>query len=556
MLCVRPHLTVTGSSSAFSRIVPYSGRYGCSLVAMCRSDHRSGVTVIVSCASLIINLASGKAMTLRGFFLVLIASIDIIPILALCSTGGRKPYYPARLGIESPPSDQQHESESAVQLSQHETDASWCEAHDSHDLLSQFSYPEELWLDGIHIEQYPNTMLDSDLAQATTTGSSWHDPLSVDVSESSQPSSPTDSFFEGLPMDSSVAPMLMAQDLSTSNEALASSSYLHPQRYLPVYDWQKNLSREKIREIHKRIISHWPPDLDTIIARRWDRYASRHLNRHPEIVQGILRNDLRVWQQLFKWCTPEAMDRRSRKYGKQSRLTKDEKKRYLYTMSVHWMAGSISHDERDKIVNRLSQEWKGITPLAVQNRLNTYAGHCGKIQSPEPLLGDDEILFKKAAEIIFFSSDGRRGDLHPEAGSNDILHQYSPTYSIMTPEGHLAHIPYERKHRRPSAKRYHTMHSWLDKLTTAQIDYVHNAIAAHWVEELTVPRRGSYFVRVNEFIEQDTGVEERILGGDDEAAWRLARMTAELPQFMKSAKEYQPSGFFQQTPKPPFIHYE
>lgn len=303
--------------------------------------------------------------------------------------------------------------------------------------------------------------------------------------------------------------------------------------------WQTGIPEADLENMYQIISSHWPADLDFDTLKKWSSRSSRWLQKHPDIVHGMLKGDKSSWKLAIAWCKADAMYRRSASH---SRPNQNPTKQKQHMCNLGWLAGKLPVDEKIKIFSRLSNHWNGASRDAVQSKLIRYAKLYGKIQSPEPLLGDDWDAFTKAADIIRKGTSRLPIKRHPEAGANDILHRYSPQYSLLSPEGKFVQIPYEIVQVKPSAKRYNTPQKWIQESSTADIDTVHHAIAAHWTDERYLSIQGDYLLKVNEYLQKNHESLHKILEGDDFEAWKVARIIAQRSQHMKSPLVYRPAS--------------
>lgn len=292
--------------------------------------------------------------------------------------------------------------------------------------------------------------------------------------------------------------------------------------------WQKGIPKGIIEEIYKRISAQWPKDLPMDTVRKYDYSTSRMFNRHPDLLKGVLMGNEAAWKDVLAWSKGDMMKARATSYGA---IAKTRTRHTLVT--VNWLAGKILTDDRDRILDRLSEYWGGLNRKTIYMRLLYYSMDFGKVQSPEPLLSKDDDTFQKAADIIWTKHRARQ-QRHPEAGKYDILHQYSPQYSVLDENGHLATIPVEKIQSRPTAARYNTGQAWLDESAIEQIDLVHNGIASQMNAGLHHKRVKENLMLANAYLEDRRDLLEAIIGGHTEAALQVLQAVADHPSVIKA----------------------
>lgn len=301
--------------------------------------------------------------------------------------------------------------------------------------------------------------------------------------------------------------------------------------------WQHDIPRPLIRQLYFELTRDWPL-LEEKAGRQWDISISRYLDHRPTIVQGLFASDQKAWQEALDWCKAESMIARSMAYSRST-----QRKRQNRLIKVNWLAGQILSFEKDRIFERLAKYWNNVALTAIQGRITSYVKAHGKIHSPEPLLDKDEAVFRKAADLIFLPSDRPRLALrHPDAGANDSLHQPSTQYGVMDEHGRPIHLPYQPTQKRPSARRYHTPHSWLDTMSISEIDLIHAAVAKHYAQNIKAQKRLSLLLSVNEYLERNPGHLYLIKAGSDYVAWQVAKDTSKQPYYMQHPDQYHPSS--------------
>lgn len=319
-------------------------------------------------------------------------------------------------------------------------------------------------------------------------------------------------------------------------------------------DTTHKIEPEHRDRVHKALSDSWPRNLDKETRRKWNRLLGAYIHVNPRILLNMFDGDRSAWEEALQWSAPEEMMKRC-DFDAYHRDISDEEPEEEAAKDANpgtdtrwvgaaWLAGKIACEDRNTLLTRLLLHWPGATGAAVNSRLLQYAKAFGKIQSPEPLLASDHETFRIAADHVAIGPVGRRYFKilrHPDAGPDDMLHQYSPQYSILSPDGTFQRIDVVKTQRRPTARRYHTGQGWLQGITMDEIDRVHDLVASHWVPTISNQDKAHQFALLNEQMQQNKGALQDIKDGNDKVAWRFARAIAAKNSHMKYPEEYQPS---------------
>lgn len=293
----------------------------------------------------------------------------------------------------------------------------------------------------------------------------------------------------------------------------------------PPFSWQYKLLKSQVEKIHERITNPWPKSISDRQAKRQLQNVSKWLNSHEDIVAQLTKGDEKVWKMVIERSMPNLYEPAPKPPLRRGRN--------VCMLEPVWLARPILSTRKDYIVHRLSQHWNGVSDSLVQNRLIAYAGKFGKVSSPEPLLEDDQVRFVIAADAIFCEA-APHGHRNVGAGDDDILHQFSEEYSVPV-EGEIgkaAKLPKESIRFSADAARFHTGQSWLDTMPLIQIDKIHKAIRSHWKDRANFYVIDEAFAEVNELLEHDEMLLDRLKKGDKSAAYNVARRCMK-PFFMK-----------------------
>lgn len=280
---------------------------------------------------------------------------------------------------------------------------------------------------------------------------------------------------------------------------------------------------QQIARILDRLAQSWPTDINNAVLEAHISRVRAWLNSHRQIVRRLLDDDQATWKSITRMCRPEAEtgDKTKRKYRK-----------IIHMTNPIWLAKPILSTRKAYIVNRLREYWGCKSDMNVSTRLLKYAEAFGVIQSPEPLLEPDHDRFKIAADAIYWPG-GHHSIKHLNASPNDLLHQYSETYSVASEDGTVTHIPKPQTSTRVTAYRYHSGQKWLEHMEYKDIAKIQNAIKAHWERGLASRYAFDRFLLVNEFLEHDTERLEQIKRGDKEAAAFVAARTRTKADYQK-----------------------
>lgn len=306
------------------------------------------------------------------------------------------------------------------------------------------------------------------------------------------------------------------------------------ERLFPALSWTHSIEKPKLRQIYKCITRSWPPNLAPSTRAKWDVLASKWLDKHRDVLEGIMKNDSDAWSHAIHWWTPRQILERSDRYGNRRTVGRTRRKEKT---RLAWLAGEITIPEKDQIMSRLAAYWPGSSPAAIHSRLCTYARHAGQVHSPEVLLHGDNEAFARAADLIYHEVDNK-AVRSSESGPSDMLHQSSETYGIMDANGEPVFMPYEPTQKRTTAERYNTGHSWYRDMSTDDIDYFHNMVAKHYCSHIKTQMKYRNFLLVNEYLERHPESLKRLREGDDYEAWKVAKETCVKQKYMEHPLVY------------------
>lgn len=286
----------------------------------------------------------------------------------------------------------------------------------------------------------------------------------------------------------------------------------------PSGKWQISLLSEQVRQMYDRLASTWPDNLPIEMKARRAIYANVFLNKHPEVVQGLVANDEEVWKTFLERMkiTPTKLQSALR-----SAHRKVDRKDHL--VNLNWLDQPILYSEKEAIQDRLSIHWNGVPRRRVNARLDSYTSTFGAITSPEVLLRGNEEDFIAAANAIDCEGENKF-KRHAGASKYDILHQGSASndhISLLEAEG-TSYVPRKSKHLRFDVPRFKSGQSWMKNKTPGEIESVHAAIRAHLVDKISRGTLQKFYLQVNEYLESNRGLLERIEAGERYAAWYVA----------------------------------
>lgn len=319
-------------------------------------------------------------------------------------------------------------------------------------------------------------------------------------------------------------------ETSYSGRGAGRGKKLRERGFVPL-GWQRTVPMGEVTRLYKVISSYWPEIDDPKVAQNWDLSISKYLKKRPLLLQRLTQDDQRAWSEVLAYSRPEAMMERSRAFKPDTMPTKGPQADRL--TSVGWIAGKIMFSDVQKIFSRLREYWGGVSRAIVQGRMITYVEHCGKIQSPEPLIHGDADDLKSAADVIFNPNRPNTG-WHKEAGYHDILHQFSEKYNVLDAEGSIAFVPYKVAKTRSDAPRYHTGQEWMNGMKQTQIDALHNAVARHFATRIGRKKHCQLLVRVNQYLEENPEALEDIEKGCEVASWEAAKAVIGSTKYLES----------------------
>lgn len=272
----------------------------------------------------------------------------------------------------------------------------------------------------------------------------------------------------------------------------------------PHRKWITQLRKEDVDRIYARLSSTWSDELPIETITYQAKYASNFLQKHPEIVQGLLEGDELVWRTFIHRMEIRPTKKRGQYTSDRSTLT--------HMVTVLWLAEPMSFDKKEFIIERLSNHWNGASRTLVNGRLDNYTALYGAITSPEPLLYGDNDTFTAAANAIFCEGE-TKATRHPGAGSDDVLHQ-----------GASSSTPTVRKSRflKLDAARFTSGHEWMQNKSPDEISKIHDAIRAHLVDRISRPTIQNVWLHANDYLELHKYLVERIEQEEDYASWSVA----------------------------------
>lgn len=299
---------------------------------------------------------------------------------------------------------------------------------------------------------------------------------------------------------------------------ISSSSNATDRSHWPAFRasrWQHSISVDEVAYIHDRLTASWPKEISEQRAKKQVSNVAKWLDANPDMVKALAKGDEKAWQIVIGRSMPVV--------SKRVKSSSAYREGRVYMTTPIWLSRPIVSSKKLSIIQRLSRHWHGASETLVTSRLRQYTESFGKISSPEPLLEDDKMKFRIAADAIFCEG-APHGQRNVGASDDDLLHQYSEQYSVPVEgeEGRAAKIIKDPRVR-SNAARYQTGQSWLESMRLDEIAKIHRAIKVHWIDKIDPRMWHAALIRANEILETDANLLDRVKRGDKSAAFIVAK---------------------------------
>lgn len=311
---------------------------------------------------------------------------------------------------------------------------------------------------------------------------------------------------------------------SPNGEQVEEMANPHKMRYtdnveFPTAPWQEEYTRAQIEKMYTSISSQWPHDMDPWTKNKCYRCLYYMTLKHKKLREDLLAGDEATIRRVASQTSPDKVLARAR--GPRRDTFTGERWRNFRAAKTGWFLGHLTQKEYDKIMQGLINHWK-LKTATVTSRLLFYAQTQGLITSPELLLSDDPEDFSQAAALIFNAErSGKFRALGPDfQGTFDELHQTSERYGNLSKGPFF--IDYEQWTSLPSSQRFNS-HEWQKERSYAAIKTIHGAVVRQWVPWLNAQYITRQLKNVNQFLQDHQEYIQRILDGDEVAAFTVAR---------------------------------